>query len=283
MLEFPRTNVGGLSLSRMVVGTNWFLGFSHQTAARDRFIQQYHSTPKSIADVLEVFLAAGVDAVMGLFSRPLLAQACLEAEQRTGRRIIRVDTPGLAFAADGTLNLDETARILDQSAAVGADVCMPHQGTTDRLLDRTIRRIRQMDIVCRMIRERGMIPGLSTHMPETPIYADESGLDVATYIQIYNAIGFLMQIEVDWVHRMIHKCAKPVMTIKPMAAGRLPPLQGLAFVWATLREIDMVTVGCLTTDEAKEVIEISLCLLAGRAPEVELQRTRSKELVERRQ
>ena len=46
-----------------------------------------------------------------------------------------------------------------------------------------------------------MIPGLSTHMPETPIYADESGLDVDTYISIYNAMGFLMQIEVDWVQR----------------------------------------------------------------------------------
>jgi len=78
-----------------------------------------------------------------------------------------------------------------------------------------------MDRVCKMIRDRGMVAGLSTHMPETPVYADESGLDVETYIQIYNAAGFLMQVEVDWVHRVIHEARKPVMTIKPMAAGRL--------------------------------------------------------------
>ena len=52
-------------------------------------------------------------------------------------------------------------------------------------------------------RERGMIPGLSTHMPESIIYADESGLDVDTYISIYNAMGFLMQVEVDWIAQVI--------------------------------------------------------------------------------
>ena len=121
-----------------------------------------------------------------------------------------------------------------------------------------------------------MIPGLSTHMPEVPVYADETNLDVATYIQIYNAAGFMMQIEVDWVQRMIWGRKKPVITIKPLAAGRLEPLVGLAFVWATLRPIDMITVGCMTADEAREVIEISMALLEQRLPNITLQETRSK-------
>jgi hypothetical protein len=121
-----------------------------------------------------------------------------------------------------------------------------------------------------------MIPGLSTHMPETSVYADRTGLDVATYIQIYNAAGFLMQIEVDWVHRMIWNARKPVITIKPLAAGRLPPLVGLAFSWSSLREIDMVCIGVYTPYEAEEAIELSLAILERRAPRVELQETRSK-------
>jgi len=32
---FPRTTVGGVSLPRMIIGTNWFLGWSHTTAAKD--------------------------------------------------------------------------------------------------------------------------------------------------------------------------------------------------------------------------------------------------------
>ena len=85
-----------------------------------------------------------------------------------------------------------------------------------------------------------------------------------------------MQVEVDWVHRVIQKAKKPVLTIKPLAAGRLLPLVGLAFNWATLRDQDMVCIGCLTPDEAKEDIEISLAQLERRAAQVELQGTRSK-------
>jgi hypothetical protein len=127
-----------------------------------------------------------------------------------------------------------------------------------------------------MIRERGMIPGLSTHMPESVVYADETGADVETYIQLYNAAGFLMQVEADWVMRIIQNAKKPVMTIKPLAAGRLLPVVGLSFVWNTIRDQDMVTIGTTTPDEAREVIDISLNLLEKRSPDNELQRTRSK-------
>jgi len=121
-----------------------------------------------------------------------------------------------------------------------------------------------------------MIPGLSTHMPESVIIADKTGADVESYIQIYNAAGFLMQVEADWVMNVIRAAAKPVMTIKPLAAGRLLPVVGLAFVWNTIRPIDMVTIGTTTPDEAREVIDISLDLLSKQVPEYELQRTRSK-------
>jgi hypothetical protein len=127
-----------------------------------------------------------------------------------------------------------------------------------------------------MIRERNMVPGLSTHMPETIVYADESGIDVETYIALYNAMGFLMQLEVDWVARIIQDAKKPVMTIKPMAAGQLRPFQGLAFAWSTLRDQDMVTVGTMSPREAEEVIQISLNVLAKRESRLALQETRSK-------
>jgi hypothetical protein len=139
------------------------------------------------------------------------------------------------------------------------------------------KQIRDIEQYAAMIRERGMIPGLSTHMPEPVIYADKAGVDVETYIQIYNAAGFLMQVEADWIMRVIDNAQKPVMTIKPLAAGRLLPAVGLAFVWSTIRDQDMVTIGTTTPDEAREAIEISLGLLERRTPDNELQRTRSKQ------
>jgi hypothetical protein len=131
-----------------------------------------------------------------------------------------------------------------------------------------------------MIRERGMIPGLSTHMPETVVIADKTGADIETYIQIYNAAGFLMTVEADWVMRIISNAKKPVMTIKPLAAGKLLPVVGLTFVWNTIRDQDMVAIGTTTADEAREVIDLSLTLLERRLPDNELQRTRSKKSLE---
>ncbi|MBD3181707.1 hypothetical protein GF312_05405 [Candidatus Poribacteria bacterium] len=275
MLEIPRTQIENLSVPRLMAGTNWFLGYSHTSAAKDKLIKEMQ-TRQHLADILEVFFNAGVDAVYG--GRPgakHLTDAMKDAEDRTGRKCVRIGIP--SFNTSGTQEAtDANLKLMDEFMELDYDILMPHQNTTDVLVDKRTRTIRDIDFYVSAIRERGMIPGLSTHMPETPIYADEMGLDLGTYIQIYNAAGFLMQIEIDWVHRMIWNRKKPVITIKPLAAGRLHPLVGLAFSWATLRDIDMICIGCLTPDEAKEVIDISLSLLEKRSTTVKLQETRSK-------
>ena len=272
MTEFPRTSVGGVSLPRMMIGSNWFLGYSHTSLAKDHFIKEYQSRER-IAEVLVVFLEHGIDAVMAPLSQHL-EDAIREAEDRTGRRMIRILTPTFNIQPGGPA--EDDPEVVRSVPGLGATFCLPHQCVTDALLDRMQSVIRDIDKYTRMIRERGMIPGLSTHMPETVVYADKTGADVETYIQLYNAAGFLMQVEADWVMRIIRNAHKPVMTIKPLAAGKLLPVVGLAFVWNTIREQDMVTVGTTTPDEAREVIELSLDLLDRRLPDNPLQQTRSK-------
>ncbi len=270
---FPRTVVGGISLPRLIIGTNWFLGWSHTSLAKDRFIKELQ-TRERIANVLTVFLERGIDAVMGPEST-LLDQAMKDAEQRVGRGMIRIVTPSFNITPGGLAEMEPEV-VLDRCKDNGATFCMPHQCVTDALLDRMINKIRDLDRYTKMIRERGMIPGLSTHMPESVVFADQMGADVETYIQIYNAAGFMMQVEADWVMRVIQNAHKPVMTIKPLAAGKLLPVVGLAFVWSTIRPVDMVTIGATTPDEAAEVIDISLDLLNRKMVNVELQKTRSK-------
>lgn len=265
--------VGGVSLSRMIIGTNWFLGWSHTSAAKDKFITSYQ-TRKSVADTLEVFFRQGIDTIMGM-PLPLLVDAIQDAQDRTGCTAKLILTPHFNIKPGGPPEADPE-RVFDLCAKSGATFCMPHQCITDALIDRMHHVIRDIDLYTRMIRERNMIPGLSTHMPETVGLADDTGADVETYIQIYNAAGFLMQVEADWVMRIIKNAKKPVMTIKPLAAGRLLPPVGLAFVWNTIRDQDMVTVGTTTPDEAKELIELSLDFLNRRLPANPLQTTRSK-------
>jgi hypothetical protein len=279
MNQFPRTMVGGVSLPRLVIGTNWFLGWSHTSLARDRFIKDYQ-TVERIRDVLCVFLERGIDAVLAPPS-PHLEAAIQAAEDRSGRRMIRLLTPGFRIRP-GDLADEEPGAAFDRCVELGAAFCLPHQCVTDVLVDRYNGQIRDIDQYTGMIREREMIPGLSTHLVETPVLADKCAADVETYIQIYNAAGFLMPVEADWAMRIIHDSQKPVIAIKPLAAGRLLPVVGLAFAWNTIRDQDMVAVGTTTPDEAREVIDISQDLLDRRVPGYELQRTRSKKFLDKR-
>ncbi len=278
MEQFPRTMVGGVSLPRLIAGSNWFLGYSHCSLAKDNFIKQ-HQTRQRIAEVLAALLERGVDAVMGPPSE-LLEQATREAEQKCGHAFIRIITPEFNLQTGGAPE-NEPEVMLDACQRLGATFCLPHQAVIDALIDRLSGRIRDLDRYTRMIRQRGMLPGLSSHMPEAVIYADRHAEDVETYIQIYNAAGFLMQVEADWVMHVIHQAKKPVMTIKPLAAGRLLPVVGLSFVWSTIRAQDMVVVGTTTADEVREVVDISLDLIHKQLPEYQLQKTRSKRSLEK--
>lgn len=279
MSTFPRTKVGDLSVSRMIVGTNWFLGYTHCTAGKSRSVVRMVTNTKAIADIIEVFLKAGVDTIMCPHTTTCMYDAIREAEQRVGQKMIIIETP--SFPTDKRTPFDgfdigECERILDEEVKKGVAISMPHTSTTDVMVDKCLREVRQMASICKLIRERGMIPGLSTHIPETVIYADETGLDVESYIQPFNLMGYLMQIEVDWVARLIRNAKKPVMTIKTMAAGQIRPFQAMLFTWNAIRDCDMVTVGTMAPEEAQELIDLSLEVLARQPVTLELQKTRSK-------
>ena len=267
--EFPRTTVGGVSVSRMIIGTNWFLGWSHTGAAADSMIRRRNATPEAMAEILEVYLRAGVDTLMGpLVGQQNLAAAIGLAEDRTGRRIIKVDTP-IINVNDNAAARKEAAATIAASRKNGATFCFPHHSSAEQLVSKNRQSIDRLPDYLKMIRDEGMIPGLSAHMPELVIYSDLNGYDVETYIQIFNCAGFLMQVEVEYIHKVIWAAKKPVMTIKPMAAGRVTPFVGLSFAWNTIRPCDMVTVGCMTPEEAAEDIEISLAALERRPPNLE--------------
>ena len=265
---FPRTMVGGVSLPRMLMGSNWILGYSHTSAAADAKINARNRNRDAIAEIAGVFLNAGVDAVMApIAANPVLMDGLKLAEDRAGKGFIRIDTPWMNVD-DNAAARKECEAVVKASAAAGCKFCFPHHSSAEQLVNKNLQAIPRLPDYLKMIRDAGMIPGLSAHMPELIIYSDKNNYDVETYVQIYNCMGFLMQIEVESIHNTIHNAKKPVMTIKAMAAGRCSPFVGLNFSYATLRDCDMVTVGCLTPQEAAEDIEFGLAAIERRRPGV---------------
>ena len=263
---FPRTMVGGVSMPRMIMGINWLLGWSHTGAAADAGIREKYQKPEDFLPVFKAYLDRGVDAIMGPLSRHELGLAAVKyAEDKLGKKIIIIDTP--------SLNVDDTPearheaqQAIRKSRESGATFSLVFHASAEQLVNKNLRAIPRLPDYLSMIREEGMIPGLSAHMPELITYSDRNEYDVETYIQIFNCMGFLMQVEIESVARIIHNAQKPVMTIKPMAAGRCTPYVGLTFSWNAIRDCDMVTVGAGSALEVEEDIEISLAALEHRFP-----------------
>ena len=262
--------VGGVSLPRILMGTNWMLGYSHTGAAADKMINcRFGENVAPFEAMLEAYLEYDINAIMApIHSNPNLLRAIRNTEQKTGKEIIIIDTPIINTRDSAEARAEAEAKI-KESAAFGCKFCLPHHSSVEQLVVKGIEQIPRLPDYLSMVRDAGMIPGLSAHMPEIILYSDKNEYDVETYIQIYNCLGFLMQIEVETIARIIHNAKKPVMTIKAMAAGRCTPYVGISFSFATLRDCDMVTVGAHRPDEVHEDVEVAFAALEKRFPNLE--------------
>jgi hypothetical protein len=267
--NFPRTTVGGISVSRMLMGSNWLLGYSHTGSAADAMIRARYDAAEKFKPVIEAYLSYGVDTMMAPFGLSSdLVRAVKETEQKLGQKIIMIDTP-IINVDDNKEARAEAKATIEQCAKNGADFCLIHHSSAEQLVNKNKGEIVRIDDYTSMIREAGLVPGLSAHMPELIVYSDANNYDIETYIQIYNCMGFLMQVEIETVAATIQAAKKPVMTIKSMAAGRCTPFVGLNFAWNTIRDCDMVTVGAFSADEVHEDVEISLAAIEHRFPDLE--------------
>ncbi len=265
--QFPRTVIGGKSVSRMLIGTNWLLGWSHRTPSADRAIKAKYSTDEAFWPILEAYQQYGIDTVMAPMDAPFV-HAIRYAEDKLGKKFILIDTPQINVDDNPAARKEAEARIR-QSAKNGCDFCLIHHASAEQLVNKNKGIIDRLDDYTKMIRDAGMIPGLSAHMPELIVYSDANGYDVETYIQIFNCVGFLMQVEIETVAAIIQNAKKPVLNIKSMAAGRITPYVGLTFNWNVLRPIDCLTLGAYTAEEVHEDVEISFAALEHRFPNLE--------------
>ncbi len=266
--QFPRTVVGGVSMPRIIMGTNWLLGYSHTGAAADKGILEKYQKPEDFYPVIAAYLDYGIDAIMGPVSTNQLALDAINyAQEKSGQKLIIVDTPAMNVS-DSSEARAEAKAVIKRSADIGSTFCLIHHTSAEQLVNKNLQNMTRLPDYLAMIRDVGLLPGLSAHMPELVTYSDANGYDVETYIQIFNCMNFLMQVEVESVARIIRNAKHPVMTIKPMAAGRTTPFVGLNFNWAVLRDCDMITVGAGSEAEAREDIEISFAALERRAPDL---------------
>ena len=247
-MSLPKTRIGNYEISRLICGGNSFNGFSHISPARDKWLRRYF-TPERIAEVMERGLELGVNAVV-TSPQPWIKEAQDILEKRVGQRMIYV------AITSGDRNPEVQKEKIRTLGDWGAEICLIHGGYTDAHLEIANESIGNMEELLALIREQGMIPGISSHRPEAIVTADKRGYDAEVYIQPLNALGHMSPMEISWVIDTVKNTPKPIVAIKPLACGRLSPPHGLFYTFANIKPKDMVTVGVASVEELEENVQI---------------------------
>ncbi len=114
-----------------------------------------------------------------------------------------------------------------------------------------------------MVREVGFeVVFVASHMPGAtlPNLSDVSSVD--GYVAPVNKLGVMMLPTVESTLEAIRGCGKPVLAVKVLAGGRLPPLEAFEYAYKEVG-VTACVFGALTPEEVRQDVEAALKVLGG--------------------
>lgn len=240
--------LGGLSVSRLILGGNPQSGFSHWNAERDLEMKRYFTTEHMKA-LYRQAESLGIATHVGRADHHIM-RVLFEYWNEGGTiQWIAQTCPELGDAARGARNGIEN----------GAKAVFVHGGQMDYFLHHN--RLDEVKSVISMIHDAGLPAGVAGHKPEVFEWAEEH-LDCDFYMcSYYNPV--LREKTPEHVttdeekfddadrERMVATIAhlsKPALHYKVLASGRKDPKDAFAFVARHLRPGDAVVIGVFPKD-----------------------------------
>ncbi|MGO9893878.1 MAG: hypothetical protein ACLPX8_06665 [Bryobacteraceae bacterium] len=164
----PTVRFGKHEITRLVIGSNPFYGYSHSSSALDRYMREWN-TPENVCAALQEAERNGINTYQTNGSERGVADLRLHRE-RGGK------LQAIALVAEKP----------EEAMAAMRPIAISHHGeATDALFRR-----QKMDDVrefTRRARQTGALVGVSTHKPEVIEYIEERGWDVDFYMGcVYN-------------------------------------------------------------------------------------------------
>ncbi|KPJ62669.1 MAG: hypothetical protein AMS15_03200 [Planctomycetes bacterium DG_23] len=262
-MSLPRVDFFGQEVSRLICGSNPFLGYSYRSAAHSKWQRRYF-TPERISEVLEKCLEVGINTLIGnMDDDRTLPRALNLVERRIGKRM-----NWIAYTHGGAERQEESIRMISDD---GAFACYIQGGVVDsqfqyeyvgRLrLDKpnTLQRVRPW---LSLIREKQMIPGLGTHRHQIIQLAEEMGIENEFFVTTLNFLNFYCSYAE--AVQAIRKTSKPVIVIKTLAgSARVRPQDGLTMAFTAIKPKDIVAVGMENEESAQENAHLAEEIIAG--------------------
>lgn len=264
------SNFNNLKVSKFILGSNPFSGFSHQSIEMDWKMRHYFSSSQIKATLKEAE-SFGVNTVLA----------------RTDFHVMRTlmeywDEGGaLQWFAQTCPEVGSHEACIQRAFTYGAKACHIHGGVMDNLFAQ--RKMDEIPPALQSIRDHGMLAGIAAHNWKVIAWAEEN-LDVDYYMACYynpsprdekadhvaGVTEYYLEEDRQAMTAVIQKLTRPVIHYKIMAAGRNNPQEAFAFAASNMRPDDAVCVGIYQQDkpgiikEDVDLLEMSL-VLAGAA------------------
>jgi hypothetical protein len=259
----------GVKVSRFILGSNPFSGFSHQSPEVDMQMKRYF-TVAHIKQTIQEAESLGVNTILA------------RADHHVTRMLMEYwDEGGKAqWFAQTCPELGTPEVSIVRAADCGARACHIHGGVMDYLLAQN--RLDEVPPLIDMIRQKGMLAGIAGHNPMVFEWAEEH-LDTDYFMCCYyNSAHRDQRAEhvsgmKEWfldedrtvMATLIQRLSRPVVHYKILAAGRNDPAEAFAYAARHMRSHDAVCVGVYPKDttgmlrEDVRLLEESLAAVAA--------------------
>lgn len=245
--------IGDVGFSKVLCGTNQFYGHSHFSEARNvEYLARFND--EMIARTIQHCIDFGVNAVESSANERIIS-ILSTLRERTHEPIRFV----------GSTRIDETSGIRSHQEKLSflianrADICVIHSQYVDRQSKGDS--VAGLEQMVAMIHAAGLLAGISTHKVETIELCEKRNYGIDTYLFPLNLSGFVYpgykgQETVQDRVAIIRGVSKPFILIKVLAAGRIPPAEGLPFVAENAKPNDLISLGFGTENEVSESLKL---------------------------
>jgi hypothetical protein len=231
--NLPQIRLGELEVSRLILGTNPFFGFAHQSGDLGEQMREYY-TDQRIMAVMDQAAELGITAVAGppyeqwirLYNQYL---------ENGGKLRIWISQPDD--------KPPKMTKAIDDSVKKGAKAIFIQGMRIDEQF-----REGKLDVIrewLEQVKDSGLPVGMASHRPDVHLAAEEKNFPTDFYFQCFFQADHddYRDEDRDKAIATIRKIEKPVVGYKILAAGRIPAREGFSFAFKHIRPKDGVCVG----------------------------------------
>ncbi len=247
----PSVGFCGLEVTRLVIGSNPFGGYSHQSDLRDEQMREYY-TVERIRETWGRAADAGINTIVTNNETPHVLQAVREylADGGPMQWVAQLNPGGRG---------DMPAAVRD-TVEIGCRAAYFHGALVDELYrngdEETLRSW------CEVVRSHGVPVGVAAHAPD--VHRWVHSLDIVDFhaVCFFNC-GSLHQgkghrfrlSDVRRAVEVIREIRKPCIAYKIMGAGRIDARMAFEYAFENIKPTDIVNVGMYRGDNDEMVEE----------------------------